>query len=583
MEHHHIIVLLRNISSLKELKQTHAFVTKVGLLRHALLLNKLVILAALPRWGSLEYALSVFASAPAQNHVLFNTMIKAYSRSMFPAEAVHLYNQMCLKNVTSDRLTYPFVLKALGRVCLIEGCQRWELSLARKGAEVHGRIWRSGLNCDLFVENSLIFMYSQLGRIVDARQVFDQMKQRNIVSWNTMIAAYERCNDLSSADSLLQVVPERDVTSWNMVIMRHVRLGDIRGARRIFEEMPERDTISWNSMITGYSQVKDYAGALELFNQMQSQSVEPTEMTVVSVLHACAEIGALETGRRIHSYMKRNGFKVEGIMGNALLDMYAKCGNLKLARQVFRDIGMKHVSHWNSMIVALAVHGHSEEALELFSSMEKTSSGAAKPNRITFLGVLLACSHKGLVEEGRSFFRKMVRQYNIEPDIKHYGCMVDLLSRRGMLVEAYEFIKTMPFKANGVLWKMLLAACRCRGNVQMAEAAFRELCQIEDPVDGHFVLLSNVYAGAQKWEDVGQLRSEMMRWAISKQPGWTGGLGTVGTPNPGDPLRSGLDPHLIRLDPMRSSARRGARDNWRGKGGGLHGETGAEREEGGRT
>ncbi|CAA6656954.1 unnamed protein product [Spirodela intermedia] len=493
-----IVLFLQKVSSLRELKQAHALITKSGLISHTFLLNKVVILAALPKWGSLEYASSVFGTWEARNPILCNTMIRAYSRSLFPVEAIHIYNEMCLRSVRLDRLTYPFVLKALGRVCAVGESEEHELDLVRKGAEVHGRISRSGLSRDVFVENSLI------------------MGDRTVASWNAMIAAHYRRSDFDSADSLLQMMPEKNVVSWNTVIARCVRSGDIGAARKVFEGMSERDAASWNSIIAGYIQVRDYHSALQLFNKMQIQRVEPTETTVVSLLHACTETGALEIGRQLHRLLLHEGFKAEGVIGNALLDMYAKCGNLWLARKVFDEMLMKHVTHWNSMIMALAVHGCSEEALRLFSSMEEASSETAKPNRVTFLGALLACSHQGLVEEGRRIFNAMVQRHAIEPDIKHYGCMVDLLSRGGFLQEANWFIRATPFRANPVLWRTLLAACCRHGNVEFAEEAFRELCQIEAPGDGDLVLLSNVYAEARRWRD-----GEVIRWGVSKQPGFS--------------------------------------------------------------
>lgn len=511
-----IVLFLQKVSSLRELKQAHALITKSGLIAHSFLLNKVVILAALPKWGSLEYASSVFGALEVRNPILCNTMIRAYSRSLFPVEAIRIYNDMCLRSARVDRLTYPFVLKALARVCAVGECEEHKRDLVRKGAEVHGRISRSGLNRDVFVENSLIFMYSQLGRLADARRVFDQMSERTVASWNAMVAAYYRWSEFDSANSLLGMMPEKNVVSWNTVIARYVRSGDIGAARKVFEGMPERDAASWNSIIAGYIQVGDYHSALQLFNQMQIERVGPTETTLVSLLHACAETGALGIGRKLHCLLQAEGFKAEGVLGNALLDMYAKCGNLRLARKVFDEMQMKHVTHWNSMIMASAVHGCSEDALRLFSSMEEASLETAKPNRVTFLGALLACSHQGLVEEGRRIFHAMVQRHAITPDIKHYGCMVDLLSRGGLLQEANWFIRATPFGANPVLWRTLLAASCRHGNLELAEEAFRQLCQIEATGDGDLVLLSNVYAEARRWRD-----GEMIRWGVWKQPGFS--------------------------------------------------------------
>ncbi|KAG0468040.1 hypothetical protein HPP92_017368 [Vanilla planifolia] len=250
---------------------------------------------------------------------------------------------------------------------------------------------------------------------------------------------------------------------------------------------------------------------------MVAAKIDPTRLTIVSVLGACSEIGAFNMGLKIHEFLKKNMIEIEGFVGNALIDMYAKCGNLKLARQVFDSMGLRHVTCWNSMIVALAVHGHSEEALELFSYLERCN---VQPNRITFLGVLLACSHKGLLEEGKALFHRMVHVYSIKPDIKHYGCMMDILTRRGLLDEAHRMISDMPVMPNSVLWKTLLGACKVHENVELAETAFREISKLETPDDGDLVLMSNIYAEAGRWEDVEHLRNGMIGRSLSKQPGY---------------------------------------------------------------
>ncbi|XP_058075317.1 pentatricopeptide repeat-containing protein At1g74630-like isoform X1 [Magnolia sinica] len=478
--------------------------------------SRLISFSSLSASGSLEYARSFFENTAVHDPFLYNTMIRAYSQSIFPIEAINLYNQMQRRNVKSDNFTYPFVLKACARVLVAE--ENDGFVYIKKGAELHCRIIQSGLDFDTFIQNSLIFMYSQCGSLDLARRIFDGMMEKTVVSWNTMIVAYDRSNDFVSADFLFENNPGKNVVSWNTMITRHVKLGNIEAASRVFERMPERDAASWNSMMAGYIQSRNYSQALQLFHQMQINGVKPTEITIISVLGACTETGALEMGRDIHEFLKQNRFKIEGVLGNALLDMYAKCGSLKLAREIFDGMSMKHVSCWNSMIVALALHGHSDEALELFSSMEEKQD-EARPNRVTFIGVLIACSHKGLVEAGRCFFRRMTDEYKIRPDIKHYGCMVDLLSRWGLLDEAHQVIKTMPFKANCVLWRTLLGACRTHSKVELAEEVCRKLAELEPLRDGDYVLLSNIYAEAERWEDVEWVRRKMIDLGVSKKPG----------------------------------------------------------------
>ncbi|KAF8397030.1 hypothetical protein HHK36_018668 [Tetracentron sinense] len=515
-----IISLLQRLSTMRELRQTQALITKTGLTDHPSVLPKLITFSALSTSGSLDYAHSIFVSTAMEDPFLCNTMIRAYSLSAFPITAIHLYNQMHHSNVKSDHFTYSFVLKACARVSssFEEDGKLSQFVIARKGAEIHCSLLQSGLDHDLFIQNSLVYMYSHCGSIYIARRVFDEMTQKTAASWNTMISAYDRVSDFDSADSLLGLIPMKNVVSWNILIARYVKLSNIEAAKRLFDQMPERDAVSWNSIIAGYVQTKDYHGALELFREMQINGVEATEITLISVLGACAEMGALEMGREIHESLKRKKSKIEGILGGALVDMYAKCGSLNCAREVFNGMRMKHVSCWNSMIVALAVHGYCEEALDLFSVME-TRLDEARPNRITFIGVLIACSRKGLVEEGCRLFRCMIDEYKIRPEIKHYGCMVDLLSRWGLLDEAHHIVKTMPLKANSVLWRTLLGACRIHVNVDLAEEAFRKIAELEPLRDADWVLLSNIYAEAERWDDVERVRKKMIDLGVLKQPG----------------------------------------------------------------
>lgn len=515
-----ILFKLQQLSSIKEFEQIHSVSTKAGLFNHPLVISKIISFLSLSRLGSLVYAQAIFEDTAMDNPFVCNTMIRAYTKSVFPIKAIYLYNFMHRKDIKSDNFTYPFVLKACARVlwCNVEDMKCSQLDVACKGAETHCRIFRLGLDQDCFIQNSLVYLYSQCGFLGIARCVFDEITEKTITSWNVMISAYDQINDFDSADSLIESMPGKNVVSWNMLIARYVRLGKIEDARAVFQEMPERDAVSWNSMITGYIQIRDYARALALFREMERANVEATDVTLTSVLGACAETGALEIGRKIHLFLKQREYRIEGYLSNALVDMYAKCGHLNLAWEVFTGLKMKPISCWNAMIVGLAVHGYCEEALRLFSTME-TSVDGDQPNRVTFIGVLIACSHKGLVEESRKFFNRMVNEYKIMPDIKHYGCMVDILSRCGLLEEAHHMIKTMPFEANSILWRTLLGACRVHHHVYLAEESFQQLSKIEPLRDGDYVLLSNIYAEAQRWNDVEKVRTEMMSSGVPKKPG----------------------------------------------------------------
>ncbi|XP_057972865.1 pentatricopeptide repeat-containing protein At3g29230-like [Malania oleifera] len=511
---------LQKLSTMKEVEQVQAVITKAGLHNHPTLIATLINFSSLFQSGSLTHAQMIFEETIMDNPFICNTLIRAYAKSVFPIRAIYLYNQMHRMNVEFDHFTFTFVLRACARVlfCVEEEVKFDGFGIGCKGAEIHCRVFKAGFDHDHFIRNSLVYMYSQCGFLSLARRVFDEMTKKTVASWNIMISAYDRVNDFISADSLLEAMPEKNVVSWNTLIARYIKFGDIEAARRVFQAMPKRDAVSWNSMIAGYVRIKDYTEALKLYGEMQTAQVEATEITLISVLGVCAETGELEKGRKVHEMLKQKGYKIEGYLGNALVDMYAKCGSMSEAWEIFNEMKMKHVSCWNAMIMGLAVNGYSKEALELFSAMEMRLD-EVKPNKITFIGVLTACSHNGLVEEGRWFFSKMIKEYKITPDIKHYGCMVDLLSRWGFLNDANEVIKAMPFKANSVLWRTLLGASKVYCDVELAEESFQQLAKLEPLRDGDYVLLSNIYAEAERWNDVERVRAEMISSGVSKKPG----------------------------------------------------------------
>jgi pentatricopeptide repeat protein len=520
--------MLNKLTSMSQLKQIQAIITKSGLHSNISFTTKLIFFSALSPMGNLSHAYSLFQQSSILMHhnpFIYNTVIRAYSNSSFPLQAFYIYNQMQNNNVVSDCYTYNFVLKACSRSYKLiqqESGSSYddEIVVFNKGVEIHCRVIKIGFQNDSCILNSLLNMYSQCGLVSVARHLFDQIKDTSLVSWNIMISAYDRIGDYESADYLLKTMPNKNVVSWNTLIGRYIRLGNVEAARRVFGCMPGRDAISWNSMIAGCVSVRDYGGALQLFSEMQNAGVKPTEVTLISVLGACAETGALETGHRIHESLKVCEHKIEGYLGNAFVNMYCKCGNLSLAKEIFNGMRMKTVSCWNAMIIGLAVHGYCEEVFQLFSEMEESLDNSIRPNGLTFTGVLVACSHKGLDDKARWYYDHMVNKYKILPNINHYGCMVDLLSRRGYLEEAYQMIKTAPFTNSDVLWRTLLGACRTQANMELAEISFQQLAK-EQLTDGDYMLLSNIYAEAGRWDEVQRLRSEMGYLHVPKQAGYS--------------------------------------------------------------
>lgn len=329
-------------------------------------------------------------------------------------------------------------------------------------------------------------MYSHFGDgILDARKVFDEMSMRDVMSWDAMIAGYAKVGDV-----------------WNVM--------------ELFESMPERNVISWTSVIAGYAHADRPCKAIEIFRRMQFAGVNPDEVVMLVVLSACSQLGAFEFGIWVHDYIGKNGLCKTLPLNNALIDMYAKSGNMDKALEVFENMKQRCVVTWTTIIRGLAAHGLGREALDMFSRMERAR---IKPNDITFVAILSACSHVGFVREGQCFFRMMEARFGILPKVEHYGCMVDLLGRSGFLEEAEELVKKMPLKANAAIWGSLLAASRVHGDVVLAEKSLHHLIMLEPHNSGNYILLSNMYASQGRWDESGIVRKVMKDAGVRKVPG----------------------------------------------------------------
>ncbi|OMO91361.1 hypothetical protein COLO4_18424 [Corchorus olitorius] len=496
---------------------------------------------------NLDYASLFFSRIPQPNDYAFNVMLRGLTTTWQNYSAtLHFYYQMKSLGLKPNKFTYPFLFIACANL----------LQLSH-GQSAHSSVFKLGLDVDHHTAHSLITMYARCGELHSARKVFDEISERDLVSWNSMISGYSRMGYASEAVWLFGkmrdegFVPDEmtlvsllgacgdlgDISlgRWvegfvvenkmklnsfigSALIGMYGKCGDLVSARRIFDGMQRKDAVTWNAMITGYAQNGMSDEAIKLFHAMKDAGVNPDKITLVGVLSACASIGALDLGKWIDTYASERGLQHDIFVSTALVDMYAKCGSLEEAKRLFENMQLKNEVSWNAMISALAFHGRPREALSLFERMS-TEGKDACPNDVTFVGVLSACVHAGLVDEGWRYFDLMNSSYGLTPKIEHYSCMVDLLARAGQLYEAWDFIEKMPEKPDGIVLGALLGACQKRKNLEVGERVMQLLLEMEPRNSGNYVISSKIYANSRRWDDSAKMRVLMRERGVNKTPG----------------------------------------------------------------
>lgn len=491
--------------------------------------------------GDVKSARLVFDRNPVKNEVSWNVLIDGYSKSGYFCnpdnlkDIVALYTEMMHSGVSPNQSVLSLIIQFCVSFCVIElgkllHCQiiklnfKYDVVLQTGLLDFYAKVddlssakkvFDEMPQRDVVANNAMISALCKHGLVAAAQNLFDSMQEKNSITFNSMITGYSKIGDIHSARFVFDSNPVKDVVSWNAMIDGYCKTGHLDYAEELFNQIGEsKNSVTWNTMITGFVQCKEFQRALCLFERMQAERVKATEVTMVSLLSACAHLGALEMGEWIHNYIKRNKLKIDVVLGNALIDMYSKCGSISQALDVFNNLEVKNIYCWNTIIVGLAMHGYGNEAIDYFSKMVQ----GVNPDGVTFIGLLCACSHSGLISEGKIYFSQMP-VYGVEPGIEHYGCMVDLLGRAGQLKEALELIASMPLKPNAVVWGSLLRSCHKHKDSKLGEQVTQRLLELDPRDGGNYVFLSNLYASLSRWNDVDRCRKLMIESGVHKVPG----------------------------------------------------------------
>ncbi|CAN6444366.1 unnamed protein product [Victoria cruziana] len=495
-----------------------------------------LLLSAYATHDRMDDAGLLFERMPTKDVISWTTLISGYSRRGEVTKAFEVLNRMLISGVSPNEFTFDTMVRAAS-----------SLKDLKLGKKIHGCLVARGYKNDFSISSGLIDLYCHCNRVDEASHVFSQMEQPclsscnalldglisndrldrgeelfskmvelNSVTYNVMIKGYARYGKIGEARRLFDLMPQKSLVSFNTMISGYALNGQLNEARRLFEAVDgdKRDTVTWNALICGYVQNELPGEALVLYVQMHKYAVKSSRSTLSSILCACACLGSIELGRSVHAQAAKSPCGSNVYVGTSCIDMYAKCGDLASAETAFFLMSERNVAAWSALINGYAFHGLGTEAITLFDQM--LEEDVVKPNQVTFVGVLSACSHCGLVEKGMNYFISMKETYCITPTLEHYTCIVDLLGRLGYLNEAEQFISNMPIRADAVVWGALLSGCRFYSNVEMGEKAADRICALDCRNASAYVAMSNIYAAAGRWSNVQSIRK---RFSIVKDPG----------------------------------------------------------------
>ncbi|XP_042430644.1 pentatricopeptide repeat-containing protein DOT4, chloroplastic isoform X2 [Zingiber officinale] len=603
-----VLQLCAKLGALEDGMKLHSIISSSGLQIDNVLGSKLMFMYV--KCGDLSQGRNVFDELASKEALpLWNSMLTAYSKSGNHKEVISLFKKMRHVGVVPDSSTSSCVLKCLGF-----------LGLVTEGKWVHGYLVKLGLDRYNAVGNALVAFYSKCHKIDDAIKLFEEMPDKDIISWNSIISGCVSNGlpgisitlfnelvslglhfDLATLAGVLSACAEtaclgvgrtihgyaikvgfvEDITIQNSLINMYSKCWNLVGAVQVFEKMNEKSVVSWTSMISAYAQAGQLEEAFSCFRQMESVGIKPDQIVIVAILHACACNQSLEEGKYIHSYIVRNKSEKNIFVSNALMNMYAKCGNMLEAKKVFDEMDRKDIVSWNTLIGGYSKIGMANEALNLFCEMQsslrpnsvtmscilpavaslssldkgiqihaqilriskkdritwtvmiagygmhghgntaitlfkKMRYEGIEPDEVSFSAILYACSHSGLLNEGWKFFDMMRNECKIVPNLEHYTCMVDLLSRAGHLTKAYKFIESMPIQPDSTIWSTLLSGCRIHRDVKLAETVAEKVIELEPDNTRHYILLANTYADVERWKAMKKLRKSVGTCGLQK-------------------------------------------------------------------
>ncbi|XP_045820983.1 pentatricopeptide repeat-containing protein At1g11290, chloroplastic-like [Trifolium pratense] len=494
--------------------------------------------------GEIDDAYRVFERMSEKDLVSWTSLVAGYAQNGFHERALDLFFQMQEGDLKPDSVALASVLPAVA-----------DLKDLRIGRSIHGYALRLGFESKVSFTNALLDMYFKCGCERTARLIFERMNNKCVVSWNTIIdgyaqvgkseeacatfmkmldegveptrvavmAALHACADLGDLERgrfvhklVIQKKLDFEVPVMNSLISMYSKCKRVDVAASIFDNLKKKTNVTWNAMILGYAQNGCVNEALSLFYMMQSKDIKSDCFTLVAVITALANLSVTRKAKWVHGLAIRTYMNNNVFVSTALVDTYAKCGAIQTARKLFDMMQERHVITWNTMIDGYGTHGHGKEALDLFNDMQNES---VMPNDTTFLSVISACSHSGLVEEGLHFFRSMKEDYGLEPAMDHYSAFVDLLGRAGKLDDAWNFIQEMPIKPGITVLGAMLGACKIHNNVELGEKAADKLFELDPDDGGYHVLLANMYASASMWDKVAKVRIAMEKKGLQKTPG----------------------------------------------------------------